>query len=109
LKEAPGETNSRSTTLCARRARLEEDYEFAETDIFFETGYPTLHFVEREYAGDWTNWWVPNRACSEAMLRAAGFKVEKRIEEEVYLCRASERRYAQWDPGAVYPARGATE
>jgi tRNA (mo5U34)-methyltransferase len=84
---------------------LEEDYDFNETEHFFETGYPKLHFIEREYAGDWTNWWVPNRACSEAMLRAAGFAVEQRIEEEVYLCRRTERRYAQLGPAAVYPAR----
>ncbi len=88
---------------------LDEDYEFAETELFFESGYPKLHFVEREYAGDWTNWWIPNRACAEAMLRSAGFTIDKRIEEEVYLCRRTERPYGRWDPGAVYPARGASE
>src|SRR3978361_2257632 len=45
---------------------LEPDYEFKETSIFFETGFPKLHFVERQYSHDWTNWWVPNRACTEA-------------------------------------------
>src|SRR3982751_4845854 len=67
---------------------LEADYEFEEGDIFFETGFPKLHFIEHQYSHDWTNWWVPNRACSEAMLRSAGFAIEKQIEEEVYLCRA---------------------
>jgi tRNA (mo5U34)-methyltransferase len=84
---------------------LEEDYEFKETDLFFETGYPKLHFVEQRYAKDWTNWWVPNRACSEAMLRSAGFRIESRIEEEVYLCRRAERPFAAYGPAAVYPAR----
>ena len=84
---------------------LEADYPFEETSIFFETGFPTLHFVEREYSHDWTNWWVPNRACTEAMLRSAGFAIDKRIEEEVYLCRKSERSYAKYGPAAVYPAR----
>ena len=46
-----------------------------------------LHFVERRYAGDPTNWWIPNRACSEAMLRSAGFELAERPEEEVYVCR----------------------
>ncbi len=36
---------------------LEEDYPFEEREIFYDTGYPKLHFVEREYAHDWTNWW----------------------------------------------------
>jgi len=83
---------------------LEGDYEFAEEGIFFESSFPKLHFVEREYAHDWTNWWVPNRACTEAMLRSAGFSIDERIEEEVYLCRVADRPYAKFGPAAVYPA-----
>jgi tRNA (mo5U34)-methyltransferase len=82
---------------------LDDDYEFAETSIFFESGFPKLHFVERQYSHDWTNWWVPNRACTEAMLRSAGFRIESRIEEEVYLCRVAERPYSKLGPAAVYP------
>ncbi|MFL6776298.1 MAG: TIGR04290 family methyltransferase [Sphingomicrobium sp.] len=88
---------------------LKPDYRFSEIEHFFESGYPKLHFVEREYCGDWTNWWVPNRACTEAMLRSAGFRIDKRIEEEVYLCRVGDRRFAKHGPAAVYPARGAAE
>jgi tRNA (mo5U34)-methyltransferase len=88
---------------------VEPDYEFAQTDHFFEASYPKLHFVEREYCGDWTNWWVPNRACTEAMLRSSGFSIERRIEEEVYLCRVAERPYAKHGPAAVYPSRGNAE
>jgi tRNA (mo5U34)-methyltransferase len=86
---------------------VEDDYEFAESDMFFEAGFPKLHFIEREYCADWTNWWVPNRACTEAMLRSAGFKIDHRIEEEVYLCSVADRPYAKHGPAAVYPARGA--
>jgi tRNA (mo5U34)-methyltransferase len=85
---------------------VEEDYKFTETDHFFETSYPKLHFIERRYAEDWTNWWVPNRACTEAMLRSAGFAIDARIEEEVYLCRRTERLYANHGPAAVYPSKG---
>jgi tRNA (mo5U34)-methyltransferase len=88
---------------------VEPDYEFARCEHFFESGYPKLHFVEHEYCGDWTNWWVPNRACTEAMLRSSGFSIEKRIEEEVYLCRVTDRPYAKHGPAAVYPAKGADE
>ena len=86
---------------------LEADYEFSEESIFFESSFPKLHFVERQYSHDWTNWWVPNRACTEAMLRCAGFSIDERIEEEVYLCRIGERRFAKFGPAAVYPAREA--
>jgi tRNA (mo5U34)-methyltransferase len=90
----------------AQRMEVAEDYEFGETEHFFESAYPKLHFVEREYAHDWTNWWIPNRACAEAMLRASGFRIEVQAEDEVYVCRRAERPYAKWGDAAVYPARG---
>jgi tRNA (mo5U34)-methyltransferase len=74
---------------------------------FDEPGYPKLHFVEHQYAHDWTNWWIPNRACAEAMLRASGFRIEAQAEDEVYICRRTEMPYADWgETGAVYPAKG---
>ena len=88
---------------------LDEDYEFAEEGIFFESSFPKLHFIERQYSHDWTNWWVPNRACTEAMLRSSGFSIDKRIEEEVYLCRVADRPYEKFGPAAVYPARELAE
>ena len=88
---------------------LKSDYPFKESELFFETGFPKLHFIEREYCSDWTNWWIPNRACTEAMLRSAGFRIDRRIEEEVYLLSLTERPYAKHGPSAAYPARGASE
>lgn len=88
---------------------IEEDYPFERSEMFFESAWPKLHFVERKYANDWTNWWVPNRACAEAMLRASGFAIETRAEDEVYICRRTERPYAQWGAGPVYPARRGDE
>ena len=81
--------------------QVEPDYEFAQTDHFFEASYPKLHFIEREYCGDWTNWWVPNRACTEAMLRSAGFEIVDHPEDEVFLCRRQPLREGS---RAVYPA-----
>lgn len=66
---------------------LEPDYPFSETRIFEAPGYPSLHFVERSYSGDATNWWIPNRAGAEAMLRSSGFEVIDHPESEVYICR----------------------
>jgi tRNA (mo5U34)-methyltransferase len=68
-------------------AQLKEDYPFAETEIFNQEGFPVMHFVERRYANDPTNWWIPNRACVEAMLRSSGFQILDRPEEDVYICR----------------------
>src|SRR5690606_19863950 len=83
-------------------APVQADYDFFEQDHFDAPGYPKLHFVEHQYAGDWTNWWAPNAACSAAMLRSAGFQILEQPEEEVFICRRGERPTAA---GAVYPAR----
>jgi tRNA (mo5U34)-methyltransferase len=74
---------------------------------FDDPRYPKLHFIEQRFAGDWTNWWAPNRAASEAMLRSAGFTVEQHPVPDVYLCRVAERPYGQYGPAAVYPATGS--
>jgi tRNA (mo5U34)-methyltransferase len=84
---------------------LAEDYPFAETDIFNHAGYPRMHFVEHRYAQDGTNWWIPNRACVEAMLRSAGFDILEHPEEEVYFCR---RRADDEISRAAYPSRART-
>jgi tRNA (mo5U34)-methyltransferase len=81
---------------------LEEDYPFSETAIFDRPSFPRLFFIEHCYAGDNTNWWVPNRACTAAMLRSAGFMIEANPEEEVFVCRPSRPPTAF---GAVYPAK----
>jgi len=68
-----------------------DDYPFQETAVFNESGYPRMHFVEKSYAGDPTNWWIPNRACVEAMLHSAGFTILDHPENEVYICGRGER------------------
>jgi tRNA (mo5U34)-methyltransferase len=87
-------------------ARVDPDYPFEATAHFDEPTYPKLHFVEKKYSHDQTNWWIPNRACAEAMLRAAGYRIAAHPETEVYVCRHVERPGPE---GAVYPARGQGE
>lgn len=82
---------------------LREDYAFWEQDHFDRPGYPKMHFIERRYSADPTNWWVPNAACAEAMLRSAGFRVVSHPEQEVYLCRVAD--LPDSEPRAVYPLR----
>ena len=66
---------------------IERNYDFWTTSHFDSPGYPKMHFIEQKYADDPTNWWAPNRACVEALLRSAGFAIAAHPEEEVYLCR----------------------
>ena len=57
--------------------------------MFDQPDYPAMYFVEKRYCNDPTNWWIPNRACAEAMLRSAGFTILEHPEEEVYICRTN--------------------
>jgi len=66
---------------------LAENHPFSETEIFNKAGYPLMHFVEKSYSDDPTNWWIPNRACVEAMLRSSGFDIVAHPEDEVYVCK----------------------
>jgi tRNA (mo5U34)-methyltransferase len=70
-------------------ATVAEDYPFDETAIFEARGMPRLQFIERSFAGDPTNWWIPNRACMEAMLRSAAFRIEQLVAEDIYICRVA--------------------
>ena len=83
--------------------QVKNDYPFRETEIFEKPGFPKAFFVEHRYSGDPTNWWIPNRACTEAMLRSAGFAIVDHPEAEVYLCRVTPLKDAE--ERAVYPAR----
>ena len=84
---------------------VNENYDFWTTEQFDSPGYPKLHFIEHRYAGDPTNWWAPNRACVEAMLRSAGFIIAAHPEEEVYLC----RKGARPEPGQSDRASGRAD
>jgi tRNA (mo5U34)-methyltransferase len=71
----------------ARVEPLQEDYPFSEREVFDQPGFPRMYFVEKAYSGDPTNWWIPNRACVEAMLRSTGFDIIGHPEPEVFVCR----------------------
>ena len=81
---------------------VKADYDFWITDIFEKPAFPQMYFIEHRYSNDPTNWWIPNRACMEAMLRSAGFKITAHPEQEVYICRRTELSDKQ--SRAVYPA-----
>jgi tRNA (mo5U34)-methyltransferase len=59
---------------------------FEDRELLAEPGWPKIAFFEHGFCGDPTNWWAPNHAAVEAMLRAAGMKVTARPGHEIYLC-----------------------
>jgi tRNA (mo5U34)-methyltransferase len=62
------------------------DYPITERDVFFDDRFPRMYFIEGAYAGDKTNWWIPNPACTQAMLRSVGLTIVDHPCHEVYVC-----------------------
>jgi tRNA (mo5U34)-methyltransferase len=52
-----------------------------------EPGWPQMAFLEHRLAGDPTNWWAPNEAAVEAMLRSCGLEVVERPGYQLWVCR----------------------
>ena len=67
-------------------AEFADDFPFSERDVFFDERFPRMYFVEHQYAGDATNWWIPNPACTRALLRSCGLRVVEHPCQEVYVC-----------------------
>ena len=80
----------------------EENYHFWEETIFERPEFPRMYFIEKKYAGDPTNWWVPNCSCVEGLLRSSGFEILEHPEQEVFVCR---RKQLNEPSGAIYPAQ----
>lgn len=51
-----------------------------------EAGWPKMAFIEKRLANDPTNWWAPNHAGVEAILRSSGLRVTDRPGHEIYVC-----------------------
>jgi len=68
---------------------LREDYHFWNTEIFKNPDFPCMYFIERNYAGDPTNWWIPNHGAMEGMLRSSGLEIVSHPELETWICAAS--------------------
>jgi methyltransferase (TIGR04290 family) len=65
--------------------RPQSDLGFDQREAMLDAGWPKMGFIEKNLAGDPTNWWAPNHAAVEALLRSSGFFV-RRIATEIYLC-----------------------
>lgn len=62
------------------------DYDFWDTTPFRQPGFPAMYFIEHAYAGDGTNWWIPNTGAVEGMMRSAGLRIEAHPESETWFC-----------------------
>jgi tRNA (mo5U34)-methyltransferase len=76
-------------------AEQPEDLDIGDRDRLLEAGWPRMTFVEHRLAGDPTNWWVPNAAAVEALLRTAGVDVIARPGHEIWLGQATRCKNAR--------------
>ncbi len=63
-----------------------QDMKIEDREVMNAPGWPKMAFIEHRLAGDPTNWWAPNRAAVEAMLRSSGLQVTGHPGHEIYLC-----------------------
>lgn len=85
------------------------DWTIGDRDALLETGWPKMAFIEHRFAGDRTNWWIPNQAGVEAMLRSSGLRIVARPGKELYLCepdRANPSSVTTWDEAQLLAATG---
>jgi tRNA (mo5U34)-methyltransferase len=64
----------------------EIDRDIDDREAFLAPGWPRMAFIEHRFSGDPTNWWAPNHAGVEAMLRSSGLAITGRPGHEIYLC-----------------------
>jgi tRNA (mo5U34)-methyltransferase len=64
----------------------DKDYHFWNKEIFEDPDFPRMFFIENSYASDPTNWWIPNGAAAEAMLRSSGLEIIAHPEPETWVC-----------------------
>lgn len=81
-------------------ADVPENQDFDDRKPMLDPGWPKMAFIERKLAGDPTNWWAPNHACVEAMLRSTGLRIVSRPGHEIYLCEPASAS------GAIPPESG---
>jgi tRNA (mo5U34)-methyltransferase len=66
--------------------QADPDYSFHQDEIFRDSDFPASYFIENSYAGDYTNWFIPNRSGAMAMLRSAGLEVTGTLDPETFIC-----------------------
>ena len=91
-----------------KEARIHKSgYEMGKDDHLLEhPGFPKLLFVESQYNEDPTNWWIPNRAGLEAMVRSAGLRIIDRPHRHIIVAAPETYYRKQIFPKLVFPKYG---
>jgi tRNA (mo5U34)-methyltransferase len=80
-----------------------------DRQLMLDPGWPKMAFLEHGFNQDPTNWWCPNHAAVEAMLRSAGMRVTDRPGHEIYLCEPDPQHVScvsTWNAAELLAATG---
>jgi len=87
IKKVAGKLVFQTMIRGSEEARIwNDDYPFWNKEIFRDPDFPAMYFIEKSYSHDYTNWWIPNRAAVEAMLRSSGLEIIEHPEPETWIC-----------------------
>ncbi|MGE5295683.1 MAG: TIGR04290 family methyltransferase [Solirubrobacterales bacterium] len=86
------------------RMKCPQNITLAEREQMLDTAWPKMAFIERSLEGDPTNWWVPNHAAVEAMLRSCGWRSIRYLGEEIYRCENRVKRVLSTISRTMCPA-----
>lgn len=78
-------------------------------EVLSDPGWPRMAFIEHKFAGDPTNWWVPNHAAVEALLRSSGMRIIGYPMDETYLCEPDPENpscVSTWNAAEILSATG---
>jgi len=87
IKKVAGKLVFQTMVRGSGRAQVwADDYPIWNTQIFDDPDFPAMYFIEKSYSNDPTNWWIPNCAAVEGMLRSSGLTIEAHPEPETWIC-----------------------
>ena len=91
-----------------KSAEAPEDFDINDRKRMLADTWPKMAFIEKRMAGDPTNWWAPNHAAIEAMMRSCGFRVKEHPGHEMYILELDEqlREKQQWNQSEYLAATG---
>lgn len=67
------------------KINIPEDIDFHDREIMKNPAFPYMAFIEKRFAGDLTNWWIPNHQCILSLLKNCGFRLCEIPEDETYV------------------------
>lgn len=70
--------------------RTPADLSYESREELNGAAWPRMAFIEHQFAGDPTNWWVPTAGAVEAMARTSGFTIISRLGHEIWICSRDE-------------------